>query len=284
MPEPIAPMISPSNVASQPSSKSRRSRSQARQMSSARYSTSAARARARGRPLAQVREVVGRLDVEDAELAEERPVDDEVRVAADRGREMAVRAAREARVAEVARVVARLLERAEDEGRERLLPAPGRARRSASPLARPGREPRGLRRREVLRARAASAPRGRRASRGAARPTAGRAARGRGRARRGGAREQLGDRLVRGDHQLLDEHVRERLALDPGPLDAALAVEGERDLPPRRGARRARSAGRGARPRPLGEPQRLARARRPRARRPRGRPARGRRSGARGCG
>ena len=39
-----------------------------------------------------------------------------------------------------------------------------------------------------------------------------------------------GDRLVGGDHQLLDEHVRQRLALDPGPLDAALAVEGERDL------------------------------------------------------
>ena len=44
------------------------------------------------------------------------------------------------------------------------------------------------------------------------------------------ARQQLRDGLVRGDHQLLDEHVRERLALDPGPLDAALAVEGEFDL------------------------------------------------------
>jgi hypothetical protein len=46
------------------------------------------------------------------------------------------------------------------------------------------------------------------------------------------ASKQVGDRLVRGDHQLLDEHVRERLGLDPGPLDPALPVERERDLAP----------------------------------------------------
>ena len=63
--------------------------------------------------------------------------------------------------------------------------------------------------------------------------------------------EQLGDGLVRGDHQLLDEHVRERLALDPGALDAALAVEGELDLAgPRPAARRARIGGRGGAARP----------------------------------
>ena len=44
------------------------------------------------------------------------------------------------------------------------------------------------------------------------------------------AGKQLGDGLVRGDHELLDEHVRQRLGLDPGPLDPALAVEGEGDL------------------------------------------------------
>jgi hypothetical protein len=42
--------------------------------------------------------------------------------------------------------------------------------------------------------------------------------------------EEGADGLVRRDHELLDEHVRERLALDPGALDAALPVEGEGDL------------------------------------------------------
>ena len=70
------------------------------------------------------------------------------------------------------------------------------------------------------------------------------------------AREEFRDGLVGGDHQLLDEHVRERLALDPGPLDAALAVECERDLAPLdakgpartgdRGGRETRSASRSA--------------------------------------
>ena len=48
---------------------------------------------------------------------------DEIRIAPDRRGEVAVRAAREAGVAEVARVVAGLLERAQDERAERLLPA-----------------------------------------------------------------------------------------------------------------------------------------------------------------
>ena len=54
------------------------------------------------------------------------------------------------------------------------------------------------------------------------------------------AREQPGDGLVRGDHHLLDEHVGERLLLDPRALDAALAVEGELDLPPLDAQRTAR--------------------------------------------
>ena len=44
------------------------------------------------------------------------------------------------------------------------------------------------------------------------------------------AREELGDGLVREDHQLLDERVRRRLGLEPGPLHSALAVEREVDL------------------------------------------------------
>ena len=39
-----------------------------------------------------------------------------------------------------------------------------------------------------------------------------------------------GDGLVRQDHQLLDQHVRMRLALAPGALDAAATVEAELDL------------------------------------------------------
>ncbi len=66
------------------------------------------------------------------ELGKQRPVDDEVGVAADRRGEVAVGGARETGVAEVARVVARLLERAQDERRERLPPTPRRARRSRS--------------------------------------------------------------------------------------------------------------------------------------------------------
>ena len=43
-------------------------------------------------------------------------------------------------------------------------------------------------------------------------------------------REQPGDRLVGGDHQLLDEAVRGRLRFLPRTRDAAAPVEGERDL------------------------------------------------------
>ena len=56
------------------------------------------------------------------------------------------------------------------------------------------------------------------------------------------AGEQLGDELVREDHQLLDQHVRVRLRLAPRALDPALAVEGEDDLralDPQRAAREA---------------------------------------------
>ncbi len=54
--------------------------------------------------------------------------------------------------------------------------------------------------------------------------------------------EERRDRLVREDHELLDEHVRVRLGLDPRALDAAVAVEGERRLArldPERAAREA---------------------------------------------
>ena len=44
------------------------------------------------------------------------------------------------------------------------------------------------------------------------------------------ARQELAHGLVREDHQLLDEPVRRRLGLDPGPLDVAFPVEGERRL------------------------------------------------------
>ena len=78
-----------------------------------------------GGVLGEVAEVLGERLVADAELAEERAVDDEVGVAADRAREMAVGGACEAGVAEVARVVAGLLQRTEDERRERLAPTAG---------------------------------------------------------------------------------------------------------------------------------------------------------------
>src|SRR5207244_11454515 len=67
---------------------------------------------ARGRVLCEGAEVLRRRVVGGAELAQERAVADEVRVAADRRGEVAVCGAREPRVAEVARVVARLLQRA----------------------------------------------------------------------------------------------------------------------------------------------------------------------------
>ena len=89
-------------------------------MSSATYSSSAAsRSRAEvcsaRSPRCSRQRLVGCAD-----LPQQRPVDDEVRIAADRAREVAVGRAGEARVPEVARVVAGLLQRAEDERRKRL--------------------------------------------------------------------------------------------------------------------------------------------------------------------
>ena len=80
--------------------------------------------------LGERRQVARHRLVPVAELAQERTVDDEVGVAPDRRGEMAVGGAREPRVAEVRRVVARLLERAQDQRRKRLPPTPRSARRT----------------------------------------------------------------------------------------------------------------------------------------------------------
>jgi len=79
------------------------------------------------------------LVVHRSDLMEERPVADHVRIAPDRRGEVAVRTAREAGVAEVPRVVAGLFEGAQDEGRERLLSAPGLCRVLRDLAADPGR-------------------------------------------------------------------------------------------------------------------------------------------------
>ena len=112
-------------------------------------------------------------------------MDDEIGVAPDRRGEMAVGGAREPGVAEVVRVVARLLERAQDERREGLPPDAPTARRIARCAVRSR-----LRGRQPARARSSRAPtasgcRGRSASRAGAGSPAGRDARGRGRAPRG---------------------------------------------------------------------------------------------------
>ena len=132
--------------------------------------------------LGEVAQVLGQRLVGDAELAEERAVDDQVRVTADRAREMAVGRAREAGVAEVARVVAGLLERPEYERGERLPPTAGLGDVLGHAFAR--RRPRRGRRRRpsVDPATAGSARRGRPAWRRGETRTAGRAARERGRA------------------------------------------------------------------------------------------------------
>src|SRR5215208_4927748 len=70
-------------------------------------------------------EVVGQGLVGHAELAQQGAVHHEVGIAADRRGEVAVGPAREPRVAEVPRVVARLLERLEHERWVRLAPATG---------------------------------------------------------------------------------------------------------------------------------------------------------------
>ena len=64
-----------------------------------------------------------RRDVVGTDRREQRAVRDDVRVAPDRRREVAVALAREAGVAEVVRRVVRLLQRAQDERRERAAPA-----------------------------------------------------------------------------------------------------------------------------------------------------------------
>src|SRR5207302_11088296 len=68
-----------------------------------------------GGVLGQLLEVSGRWIVRESELPQQRPVHDEVGIAPDRRGEMAVGAARESRMAEVVGVVARLLQRAQDE-------------------------------------------------------------------------------------------------------------------------------------------------------------------------
>ena len=95
-------------------------------------------------------QVAGDRVVAGADLAQQRAVDDEVGVAADRRGEVAVGGAREPGVAEVARVVARLLERAQDEARERLAAAARPARVLGDALARRGRDPGRLRRAHAL--------------------------------------------------------------------------------------------------------------------------------------
>ena len=172
-------------------------------------------------------------------------MDDEVRVAADRRGEVRVRAAREPGVAEVARVVARLLERAQHERGERLLPAPRllavARRRPRRPSAASSAAPLGVSSSifgagGVGTSSAASFCEQER-DRLRVRPLV--HAEERLRAPR---REQLADALVGEDHQLLDERVRERLRLEPRVRDPALAVEGEDDLrrlDPQRAAREA---------------------------------------------
>ena len=128
-------------------------------------------------------------------------------------------------MAEILRVVARLLQRSQDERRERLAPTPRLLGVLRDELRRLARERRRLLRRQPLR-------HGRRRH-----------------AEIGELREQVLDRLrvrtlvdavqrlapppgeeradvlVREDHQLLDEHVRVRLALEPGVGDTSVAVE-----------------------------------------------------------
>ena len=181
-------MISPENGSSQPRSKRTSS------------SSHAARCRPRGtrrRRLALLhramlgrgRDVLGEGLVCRADLPEQRAVDDEVRVAADRRGEVAVRAAREPGVAEVLRVVARLLERAQHERGKRLLPTLARADELADSLARLGRELRRLLRGHVVRVgRRRRRDLDRRSFASRSRPTAAPAARARGRAPRASGR------------------------------------------------------------------------------------------------
>ena len=228
----MRPVISPSKTWLQPSSNRRRSSSHARQIESARYSTCAA-SRSRSEVCsASSSRSVGRHVVRDAELPQQRPVHDQVGVAADGRGEVAVGAAREPGVAEVLGVVARPLERAQHEGGKGLAAAAARLHVLGHPL-----RDRGGERGRVARAQPVGVGRRRRrhaevgqlgdeqehrlrvgalvhAVEGLAPP----------------AGEELGDLLVGEDHQLLDEHVRLRLPLEARVRDAAAAVEGEDEL------------------------------------------------------
>src|SRR5438876_7387608 len=147
----MTPMISPSKGSSQPRSYSSASSSHARQMSSARYSTSAA-ARSRSDVCsASSPRSGGTGSPGQVQLAQQRAMDDEVGVAADRRGEMAVGGARETGVAEVARVVAGLLQRPEYERREGLPPPPRLPGELGDELTRLRRKRRGVGRREVVR-------------------------------------------------------------------------------------------------------------------------------------
>ena len=188
MPDPITPITSPAHGSSQPSSKSRpveepREADLVGEVLDARRLPLALR-----RVLRELGEVRRRRIVRQPELAEQRAVHDEIGIAADRRGEVRVRRAREAGVPEVPRVVARLLERPQDERRERLAAAArlfGVLADAPRDLARRARR---LLRCQCAPAPAASARRGRSASRAGARPPAGRAARARGTAPRAGGR------------------------------------------------------------------------------------------------
>src|SRR5262245_6757563 len=175
-------------------------------------------------------QVVGQGLVRDAELAQQRPVHDEVGVATDRRSEVTVGRACKPRVAELPRVIARPLERLEHERRKGLAPAARLAGVLGHQLAGRTGEMRRLARADHL------GNRWRRdAEVGEARKKQ------RDRLRLGSlvhpverlaatSCEQARDALVRENHQLLDEHVRVRLRLAPRALHSAAAVESEDDL------------------------------------------------------
>ena len=166
-----------------------------------------------GGVLGEVGEVRGRLLVGRAELVQQRAVDDQIGVAADRAREMAVRGAGETHMAEVPRVVARLLQRAEDERRERLAAASGALDVVGHDLARLRCDVSGGRRGELVRGRrcrhAEVGELGEQQLDGLWVGTLVDAVERLAAPRR----EQTRDGFVRDDHQLLDQRVRLGLAL-----------------------------------------------------------------------
>src|SRR5919204_4270668 len=195
---------------------------------------------AQGRMLRELRQILRERLVRDAELAQERAVADEIRLAADRRGEVAVRGARETRVAEVPRVIPRLLERLQDERREGVSPPPRPGDVIRDPLARNacdrGRihRPKPLRNRRRRHAEVGELPDQQLdrlrlgplvhpVERLAAAPA-----------------QQPCHGFVRKNHQLLDQHVRVWLGLAPGIGNAAFAVEPEcgfRALDPQRATR-----------------------------------------------